>query len=84
LTLRAAALRVIEETVADGTWEQTPLGREVVRFLRHAATEWKESSIADYRSTLARLAAEHPDLTLSDFNGGRGAELLEDFLHRRY
>jgi integrase len=59
LTLRAAALRVLDEAVADGTWERTPLGREVGRFLRQMATEWSESSVTDYRATLARLAVDH-------------------------
>jgi integrase len=48
------------------------------------ATEWSHSSVLDYRATLARLAVDHPDLGLKDFEGGRGTELLEDFLHRRY
>jgi integrase len=82
LTLRQEALRLLDEPVADGTWERTPIGREVARYLRHK--ELADSSIADYRATLARLAADHDDLELADFEGGRGAELLEDFLHRRY
>jgi hypothetical protein len=84
LTLREAALIVLDEAVRDGTWERTPLGREIQRYLRHMATEWTHSSVLDYRATLARLAVDHPDLGLKDFEGGRGAELLEDFLHRRY
>jgi integrase len=84
LTLRTAALRVLDEAVADGTWQQTPLGRDVQRFLRHMATEFSPASLADYRSTLARLAVDHAHLELVDFDGGRGVELLEDFLHRRY
>jgi integrase len=84
LTLRQAALRVLDEAMADGTWQTTPLGREVQRYLRHRAAEFAESSIVDYRATLARLAVDHAHLELRDFEGGRGAELLEDFLHRRY
>jgi integrase/recombinase XerC len=84
LTLRQAALRVLDEGVRDGTWEKTPLGRQVALFLRQMETEWSVSSVADYRATLARLAVDHAHLELRDFEGGRGAELLEDFLHRRY
>jgi integrase/recombinase XerC len=75
---------VLDEAVADGSWKETPLGRDVERFLRHKATEWSPASIVDYRATLARLAVDHAHLELADFEGGRGAELLEDFLHRRY
>jgi hypothetical protein len=83
LTLRDAA-RMLDQAVVDGTWRDFPLGRDVDKFLRHMATEFSAASIADYRSTLARLAVEHAHLELRDFDGGRGAELLEDFLHRRY
>jgi integrase len=85
LTLREAAL-MLDRAVRDQTWKQTGVGADVRRFLLYLgnARDASPRTIEDYESVLARFAAENAHRTLADFEGAAGAELVLEFLARRW
>jgi integrase len=85
LTLRDAAA-ILETAVRDGSWRAEGLGPEVARFLLYfrSARDASPASVADYESILARFAAENAHRTLADFEGAAGAELVLEFVARRW
>ncbi|MBA2360336.1 MAG: tyrosine-type recombinase/integrase [Actinobacteria bacterium] len=85
MTLRDAAL-MLDEAVRDKSYRAAPLGQEVGRFLRYAATsrDFSPRSIDDYESILAPFAAEHAHLAFVDFDGAAGAERVLEFVARRW
>lgn len=77
---------MLDAAVRDGSWRQEPLGREIARYLLYlrGARDASTRTIEDYQSVLARFAAEHAHLELSDFEGAEGAERVIEFLARHW
>jgi integrase len=85
LTLAEAA-RMIREAVKDRSYRATPLGLEVARYYRWKHLEWgaTDTTLRDYEAILARLALDHADLELSDFEPPVGTERLREFWDRHW
>jgi integrase len=77
---------MLDTAVRDKSYRAAPLGQEVGRFLRYAATsrDFSPRSVNDYESMLAPFAAEHAHLELADFDGAAGAERVLEFVARRW
>ena len=85
LTLGDAAL-MLREAVKDRSYRATPLGLEVARYYRWKKNEWgaTASTLRDYEAPLARLALDHADLELADFEPPIGTERLREFWDRHW
>lgn len=85
LTLAQAA-RMIREAVKDRSYRATPLGLEVARYYRWKRNEWgaRPSTLRDYEAILARLALDHADLELRDFEPPVGTERVREFWARHW
>ncbi|MDQ3995275.1 MAG: tyrosine-type recombinase/integrase [Actinomycetota bacterium] len=70
----------------DRSYRATPLGLEVARYYRWKKNEWgaREETLRDYEAILAKLALDHADLELSDFEPPVGTERLRDFIDNRW
>src|SRR5829696_2730794 len=68
LTLGEAA-RIMREAVKDKSYRATPVGLEVAHFIRWFRNEYGATSetLRDYEAILAKLAIDHADLELADF-----------------
>jgi integrase/recombinase XerC len=77
-----------EEMARDNSYQETPVGREVRRFIDWM--RWKsvgDHTIANREGPLRLLALETRDgcyLTMTDLDGRQGARLLEAFLMREW
>ncbi len=82
LTLADAARMMREARVKDRSYQATPLGAVVGRYLRWFANEWgaQKSTLIDYEASLGRLALDHADLTIKDFEPPVGTERLREFI----
>jgi len=83
LTLGVAA-RIMREATRDRSYRATPLGAVVGRYYRWKKNEWgaADSTMVDYEAPLARLAVEHADLTVKDFEPPIGTDRLREFIER--
>lgn len=80
--LRAASL-----AVKDKSYQRSPIGRHVARYLR--ALRWQDASpntLDSYETTLARLSVDHDDFEegLAGFCTPVGTEYLREFLDRHW
>jgi hypothetical protein len=84
LTLADAA-RMMRETLRDRSYRATPLGLEVARYCRWK-NEWGATAetLRDYEAILAKLALDHADLHLGDFEPPVGTERLREFIDSRW
>jgi len=73
LTLGEAA-RIMREAVKDKSYRATPVGLEVAHFIRWFRNEYGATSetLRDYEAILAKLAIDHADLALTDFEPPAG------------
>jgi integrase/recombinase XerD len=83
VTELAPIIRELERrAVKDKSYQQSPVGREVMRYLR--ALRWQESSphtLDSYESVLAKLAIRHADFaSLETFASPVGTDYLREFL----
>lgn len=76
------AARIMREAVRDKSYRAYPLGQEAGAYLRWKRGVITPSTYRDYESCLDKLAREHPDLELRDFEPPIGTERLEEFLDR--
>lgn len=85
LTLGEAA-RIIREAVKDKSYRATPVGLEVAHFIRWFRNEYGATSetLRDYEAILAKLAIDHADLELTDFEPPAGTTRLRDFIDERW
>lgn len=85
LTLAGAA-QMMREAVKDKSYRSTPLGLEVAHFMRWFRNEYGATTetLRDYESILAKLAIEHADLELADFEPPIGTTRLREFIDRRW
>jgi integrase/recombinase XerD len=86
LTLATAA-RMMREAVRDRSYVgETGLGGAVDGFLTYFRTERGKTpeTVRSYEYALAGLAIHYADLSLEDFDGKRGTNLIRDFLRERY
>lgn len=83
LTLREAA-RMIREAVKDKSYRQYPLGEQAGHYLRFKRKRLTTESYRDYEACLDKLARDHIDLSLPDFEPPVGTERLEEFLDARW
>jgi integrase len=77
---------MIREAVKDRSYRATPVGLEVARYYRWKRNEWgaTASTLRDYEAILARLAIDHADLTLADFEPPVGTERIREFWDRHW
>jgi site-specific recombinase XerC len=80
----ADAVAMIRESVRDKSYRAYPLGGESGHYLRWKRGSLTASSYRDYESALDKLARDHCDLELADFEPPVGTERLEEFLDDRW
>ena len=87
-TLQALAFasRVQREAMKDKSYAATPLGLETRRYYRWKKNEWGATAetLRDYEAILAKLALDHADLELHDFEPPVGTERLREFIDARW
>jgi site-specific recombinase XerC len=86
---QALMMRVLtqlaESAVKDKTYQRTPIGQEVRRFLQTLQYDDKPTTTLDsYEDVLARLALDFADFTVGRFCQPNGVDYLRDFLSRRW
>jgi len=87
LLTAADAARIMREAhrVRDKSYRRFPVGAEVGRYLR--ALGWADgakNTIDTYEIVLRKLAIDHMDLELRDFEPPIGTERVAEFLHRHW
>ena len=82
----AAAARVIRASMRDKSYRSTPIGLIVGRYCRWKRNEWgaTPATMRDYEIPLSRLAVDHADLKLADFEPPVGTDLVREFLERHW
>jgi integrase/recombinase XerD len=77
---------MMREALRDRSYRSTPLGLEVARYYRWKKNEWGATSetLRDYEAILAKLALDHADLELADFEPPMGTERLREFIDNRW
>ena len=85
LTLGEAA-RIMREAVKDKSYRSTPVGLEVAHFIRWFRNEYGATTetLRDYEAILAKLAIDHADLELRDFEPPDGTTRLREFIDERW
>jgi len=85
LTLSEAA-RMMRDALRDRSYRATPLGLEVARYYRWKKNEWgaRAETLRDHEAILAKLALDHADLELADFEPPVGTERLREFIDNRW
>ena len=85
LTLGEAA-RIIREAVKDKSYRSTPIGLEVAHFIRWFRNEYGATTetLRDYEAILAKLAIDHADRELADFEPPDGTTRLREFIDERW
>jgi hypothetical protein len=85
LTLADAA-RMMREALKDRSYRASPLGLEVGHYCRWKKNEWgaRPETLRDYEAILAKLALDHADLDLGDFEPPVGTERLREFIDNRW
>src|SRR3954468_11345361 len=85
LTLGEAA-RIMREAVKDKSYRSTPVGLEVAHFIRWFRNEYGATTetLRDYEAILAKLAIDHADLELRDFEPPEGTTRLREFIDDRW
>src|SRR5262249_18258350 len=87
LTLAAAARIMREaERMKDKSYRSTPIGLDVAHFMRWFRNEYGATpeTLRDYEAILAKLALDHADLELNDFEPPTGTTCLREFLDERW
>jgi hypothetical protein len=82
----AEAARMMRQALRDRSYRASPLGLEVARHYRWKKNEWGATAdtLRDYEAILAKLALDHADLELSDFEPPVGTERLREFIDNRW
>ena len=77
---------MMREALRDRSYRTTPLGLEVARYYRWKKNEWgaMADTLRDYEAILAKMALDHADLALSDFEPPVGTERLREFIDNRW
>jgi site-specific recombinase XerD len=85
LTLAEAAM-IMRDALRDRSYRATSLGLEVAHYYRWKKNEWGATAdtLRDYEAILAKLALDHADLELSDFEPPVGTERLREFIDNRW
>lgn len=85
LTLANAA-QMMREAVKDKSYRSTPVGLEVAHFVRWFRNEYGATTetLRDYEAILAKLAIDHADLELRDFEPPVGTTRLREFIDARW
>lgn len=81
---RVAAAEMLRDMARDQSWMQTPLGRDVLAYLRAKRKRLTPASYRTYESVLATFALHFYGLRLEDFEPPLGVERLEEFLDDRW
>ena len=87
LTLGEAARIMREaERVKDKSYRSTPIGLEVAHFMRWFRNEYgaTHETLRDYEAILAKLAIDHADLELADFEPPHGTTRIREFIDERW
>jgi integrase len=87
LTLAEAARIMREaERMKDKSYRATPIGLEVAHFMRWFRNEYgaTQETLRDYEAILAKLALDHADLELADFEPPAGTTCLRQFIDERW
>lgn len=76
--------RMMREATKDQSFLDTPLGREVRRYLNAKRKELSKASQRDYEGSLHKLVLQFADLSLADFELPAGADLIEPWMDDRW
>ena len=70
------------ERMKDKSYRATPIGLEVAHFMRWFRNEYGATpeTLRDYEAILAKLALDHADLELGDFEPPAGTTCLREFI----
>ena len=76
----------MREAVKDKSYRSTPVGLEVAHFIRWFRNEYGATTetLRDYEAILAKLAIDHADLELRDFEPPDGTTRLREFIDERW
>jgi site-specific recombinase XerC len=82
----AEARAILDDPVLDKRYQQTPLGRDVARYLNWKDVEWGASpeTLRDYEPNLAWLCIDNPALGILDFTPPAGIELCRTCMARHW
>ena len=77
---------MMREAVKDKSYRGTPLGLEVAHYMRWFRNEYGATAqtLRDYEAILAKLAIDHADLELADFEPPIGTTRLREFIDTRW
>ena len=77
---------MMRDALRDRSYRATSLGLEVSRYYRWKKNEWGATAetLRDYEAILAKLALDHADLELEDFEPPVGTERLREFIDNRW
>lgn len=81
---RGALGRLLREAMRDKSYQLTPLGKDVMAYLRVKRKRLTDSSYKEYELALSKLALHFTDLRLEDFEPPIGTERLEEFLNSKW
>jgi site-specific recombinase XerC len=83
LTLAEAA-RIVREATKNKQYREYPLGQEAGHYLRFKRKRLTAASYRDYEGCLDKLARDHTDLRIEDFEPPIGTQRVEEFLDDRW
>jgi hypothetical protein len=85
---RRPAARIMREAerMKDKSSRATPIGLEVAHFMRWFRNEYGATpeTLRDYEAILAKLALDHADLELADFEPPGGTSCLREFIDEHW
>lgn len=71
---------LVRQAMRDKSYQLTPMGEEVARYLRSKRKRLTEQSFQSYENVLSKFAQHFADLRLEDFELPVGAERVEEWL----
>jgi site-specific recombinase XerC len=75
---------MLREKVKDKSYRAYPMGQRAGEYLRWKRGRLTPASYRDYESCLDKLAREHPDLEIEEFEPPVGVTRVEEFLDRMW
>lgn len=78
------AARIMRESMKDKSYRAFPMGEKAGEYLRWKRGRLTPASYRDYEACLDKLARDHADLEITDFEPPVGTKRLEEFLDGRW
>jgi integrase/recombinase XerC len=78
------AQRIVREALKDKSYQEYPLGQEVLGYLRAKRKRLTQASYRDYEGSLDKFVRFYTTLRMEDFEPPVGRERVEEFLDHQY